>query len=225
MRLQLKSAFFFFSVLLVALAAHGQEPLNPSDQFLFKGNWIGMSLAQWKANPENQSDVTLTGHPGTSTWRKKTVHILGAWCSDGSAGVPGPDEDDIADGPGDLLCSVALPGWLGVTDVGDVEVSNLTYDFRGGKLISIKFFFESSKYAGVDLALSAKYGQGKEGTAVLYQNVFGARWTGETKYWKRGDILLTLGEGSGNGPGRLSGYGGVLISGPTSSSSTTPVNF
>ncbi len=216
MNLILKMAVVF---LCTTSLLHSQVGTTTSVPDLsFRGNQLGMTLAQWKANPQNASSVWVnTGNP--NAWRvdkKKTIHMTGGWCDDSGILLPGIDDAN----PGDVTCSVGYEGDpVGTTDVSNQTITHLRYSFRDGSLYNISFRFGSSSYSTFKAAFAAKYGPAAMTDSIPYENGFGANWKGEAEMRTYGSTIIYLVEGPGDGPGQngndASKGGGAYISNST----------
>lgn len=170
--------------------------------FTFKGNYLGMPLAEFKTKNVGESVFINTGKPkwnGRSD-KKFTLEVPTPLCTDQYHGFPG---DPGNEAPNEILCNTS-PGERnqGALQFAGTQAVSMFYRFYGGRLYEIEIHLTSHDYKDVKLAFIQKYGSPSSKDDKSYQNGFGARWTGEVVYWKSGTQEVALSEGAGNGPGQ-----------------------
>jgi len=186
--------FLLFLLASASAFCIAQESLPAA--YEFKTNRLGESLDEFRAIPDNASDVYVnTGNP--NAWRvdkKKTVHIQETFCSDRYQ-VPGKIyRPDVVE------CTIPRAKNNDENFITTTLISDLTYSFYKGRLYQISMHYFSSNYAGIARAFRQKYGDPSQTKTEAFQNAYGATWSGDVLYWLSGTQGIVVSEGSGNGP-------------------------
>ncbi len=217
------------AVALLGTSAAAQ-PTSPT-QFTFKGNYLGMSLQEFKTKNAGESVFINTGK---AKWngradKKYNLEVPTPLCTDQYHGFLG---DPGNEAPGEVFCNPS-PGDRNQSALqfAGLQAGSMFYRFLGGRLYEIEIHLTSHDFADVKAAFTQKFGAPTRTTAESYQNGFGATWTGEVCHWKSGSQAIALTEGSGNGPGqnpRSIASNALAIFWDTSNvppSATKPVDF
>ena len=166
----------------------------------FKGNYLGMSLDEFKQQNVGEHVFLNTGKPRWNGGpdKKFNKEVPTPLCTDEYRGFPG-DNQNLA--PDEVLCNVA-PGEINQAALrfGGIRAAVMLYRFNNKKLYQIEISFSSGDYLAVKSAFFQKYGQPTKLTTLAYQNGYGANWQGEVSIWNAGNQTIVATEGSGNGP-------------------------
>jgi hypothetical protein len=84
--------------------------------------------------------------------------------------------------------------------IGSTSANGVAYQFLNGKLYKVTISCWSRVFAKLEEAFETKYGQPTATSTENFQNAYGARWNGANFAWTKGSQVITLHEGSGNGP-------------------------
>lgn len=188
-------------VLCALLATCGVALCQTRDPYTFKGNWLGMSLKQFKVQDKGQQVLLPYWDPSIKKKNKMTTHAFNTpLCSDTISGF---DTETI--GPHEVVCNPS-PGNVNLEarTVAGVLTDRIHYRFYKGKLCSISIDFPHFYFGAISRAFEAKYGKPTSTKLDSYENAFGATWTGTELYWERGKESIGIMEGAGGGPGQKS---------------------
>ncbi len=186
---------------LVQGSATATVPAKSSSQgYSFKGNYLGMSLSEFKKANATDEVYVNAGSPNFfgRAEKKYTQAVPTPLCTDEMRGFPG-DPTDLADG--EVACNVSpvkltrMP-WLSP----GIQVFSVLYRLNHERLYRIDITFPAAAFVAIRWAFQAKYGRPVKTSDDSFQNGYGATWKGANVYWNSDaeDILLT--EGSENGP-------------------------
>jgi len=174
-------AFFF---ILFSTPAQSSEPYG------LKGDLMGMSLTEFRQKHHRE-------FPATVTYKGST--IIAPWCSDTRK-----DQNSLAlvskdwyFDAGLINCRLDYPFEDKTTTIGGVAQSKVIYQFVDEKLFMIVSEFSTVDFEKVSAAFSAKYGSPKTDAVKVYQNRFGANFTGVVTEWDNGVSFITLTETDG----------------------------
>ncbi len=176
---------FALVVISSVSAQTGSDTHTQTSAYAFKGNTLGMSLADFKV-ANNQGTVYInTGKPN---WRGKADPKL-------TQAVPTPLCTDVYDGlqwpvtaeEGEVLCN-ASPGAINAQGrrISGVDAMSVTYHFYHQQLAKISIVFSTANYSQIRSAFVAKYGEPSSLSTRQFQNGFGARWEAELTVWRKG---------------------------------------
>lgn len=177
-----------------------------TNAYSFKGNTLGMSLAEFKSKNAYGPIYVNTGPPN---WlgrpsAKNTKAVQLPLCTDTMRDFPGDSRDLLE---GEVLCNLS-PGTQnsGAKDILGDPAHEVIYRFHNGKLWFIYITFPATRFSEIAAAFREKYGATNVSKNEVFQNGYGAKWTGEALGWEQGQQKIALGEGSANGPGQRYSY-------------------
>jgi hypothetical protein len=186
-------------VLLIALSPIAAFSQSETPQpFVFKGAQLGMTLEAFRAKfAGDEERVRFSQIVGKHKQVARWVTVPSPYCEDtveGKAALLQSQglQDDGVDWIHGMVCGVSERQSV----AAGIPLEMLLFKFNGGKLSGILFVYESSGFANVSSGFAEKYGAGTEVSAVEYQNIFGAKWSGNVLRWKQGTQQIVLTEGS-----------------------------
>jgi hypothetical protein len=193
---------FLLSLSALTIDAQSAASSPKADAYRFKSAFLGMTLEQFQYFSKGRISVPFgqVDKHGKNVTVVRTVEA--PLCSDK---YNAPVFDGERPDPEEILCSMswATGSDNGIT-VADQPVYKIVYRFWHSKLYQIDIAFNSVSYQSIADAFVVKYGPPSKLGSSKYQNVYGARWTGENRIWVNGAEDIAIAEGDGNGPGRSS---------------------
>lgn len=185
-----------------------QPPKQPP--YSFKSAVLGMTLEQFKAANSGKGiriPFSKAGKRGKTIIEDRVVPL--PLCSDAYS-APSLDGQMRES---EIVCSMS---WASEpTDelnIVGLHVQSILYRFRHSLLYQVDITFDSWLYPAISKAFIEKYGTPEKQGTENYQNVFGARWTGNNLSWRNDrQQWIAIVEGPGNGPGQDSANGGMAI--------------
>ncbi len=202
----------FFSVLLFSLARlAAQSPVGSGlVPFDFKGNWLGMTLDQFRANNSGETFWIKDDTPSKRGDRKqKAREVTTPFCTDQLRGFEG---DLFPQEPGVVLCNPE-PGDLyhKYREFAGINADMILYWFYDGRLFKIDISFPAAQFIPAQMAFQQKYGRPSAETSRAFQNKYGATWNGVADEWRRGTERIQMTEGPDNGPGQTPSEGAEIL--------------
>lgn len=170
--------------------------------YSFKGNYLGMSLAEFKTKNAGHSVWVNTGKPNAFGGQNKKYsrELPTPLCTDVVRGFPG--DDDLSPIDGEVMCNVS-PGAINPdarTILDGLRLEQVLYHFYRDRLYEINISFLDLQYRTMASVFSDRFGNNAKVETKTRENGFGATWSSESRTWIDGTRIAFVVEGAGNGP-------------------------